>query len=207
MNKPLELLKYFMLRTAVAALAFFYSGYCSTLKIVEDNRSRFPQRLSSGENAIYVFWHSRVFIITPVFRNLGIGVLTLLDWKNAIFDRLCSFYGYQTVPVTSPAKATGHLKNLLERNFSVGLAIDGPRGPAGIIKPGFFYLSKITRRPIIAITVNAKRSFRMKRRWDRLEVPFPFTEITISMSEPFYITADDQIEKINIRLSGLLKDA
>src|SRR3989338_5832217 len=48
-----------------------------------------PGERDPGQNAIYVFWHSKLFMIPFYARSSRMGALTLLDWKNRLFDRFC----------------------------------------------------------------------------------------------------------------------
>ena len=56
------------------------------------------------------------------------------------------------------------------------LAVDGPRGPAGVPKPGAVRLALTTRRPIVVVRVTASRAWRA-RSWDRFLVPWPFATL------------------------------
>ena len=71
---------YFM---AYIARAFYlaYLAACSP-KITIKNPEYLPYKLPKGFNVIYLFWHSKTFILLPHCRNCGIGLLTLTDWKN-----------------------------------------------------------------------------------------------------------------------------
>ncbi len=155
------------------------------------NEAVAPDRTFRDAATIYVFWHAKTFLILPQYRNLRIGVLTLLDFKNLFYDKLCGFLGYQTIPVTSEVRATIRLKRLLEASFHAGIAVDGPKGPAGIIRPGALYLSQKTNRPIVAMKVTCEKSFRIESRWDRYEVPYPFSKASIVLSQPMQVNKDN----------------
>ncbi len=163
---------------------WLYLLYYATVRIKVVNEPYAPDQVPPGEKWIFVFWHSKTFLILPRYRGLKIGILTLLDPKNLFYAALCRHYGYQTVPVTTPSSATRQLKELLDKKFSVALALDGPHGPAGVIKPGAFYLAKATKTPLVAMDTRIDRTFRLAWRWDRFEVPWPFAQATIRLSPP-----------------------
>ena len=59
----------------------FYLAYlaaCSP-KIIIKNSKYLPYKLPKGFNVIYLFWHSKTFVLLPHCRNCGIGVLTLTE--------------------------------------------------------------------------------------------------------------------------------
>ena len=143
-----------------------------------------PSRLPPGQNAIYVFWHAKLFMIPFYARSSPMAALTLLDWRNRIFDRFCRLYRIRTVTVRSEAASARALEDLLKEGYHVALALDGPRGPAGEIRPGALYLAQKTGRPIICVNIRIERSVRLRRRWDRLEIPLPFSRGTGTLSDP-----------------------
>lgn len=181
----------------VKAILFYFSAYvakgfylaylaaCSPRAVIT-NSKYLPQHLPKDLNVIYVFWHSKTFLIMPYCRDHKIGVLTLLDWKNYFYDKLCAVFGYQTVPVRDASGAARRLKEMLEGGSSIALAVDGPRGPIGTIRPGAIYLSQKTKKPIIAINIRCEKSLRIRNRWDKYEIPVPFTRTFFTVSDPIY---------------------
>lgn len=182
-------------KVVVFLIAFFLWGiyflYYRTLRIRVLSPQAIPRDIPSAENRIYVFWHCKTFTILPLYRHLKIASLTLKDWKNLVFDQLCRFYGYQTIPVTRSRIAINQLTTTLNLGYPIGLAVDGPKGPVGVIKPGAFYLSKKTGKPIIAVRIQAERGFRVKHRWDQYEIPLPFSRVVIVGSDPIYAAETD----------------
>jgi lysophospholipid acyltransferase (LPLAT)-like uncharacterized protein len=76
------------------------------------------------------------------------------------------------------AEALRRAEEGLTRGLSPVLAVDGPRGPAGVPKPGALRLAVSARRPIVVVRVAASRAWRA-RSWDRLMVPWPFTTVRV----------------------------
>ena len=166
---------------------FFYLGYYKTVRLRVVNPEFSPRQIAPGLNVVYVTWHSKTFLLLPFCRGLRMGILTLLDWKNFFYDKLSRLFQYQTVPVTSVPRATIQLKRLLEKGCHVAIAVDGPKGPLGQIRPGALYLAQKTKRPIVVTTVVAEKSYRIQKRWDRYEIPLPFTKATVTFSPPIYV--------------------
>ena len=164
-----------------------------------------PGLLPEGQNVIYVFWHSKVFMLPLYGRPGKMAALTLLDWKNRIFDRICKFYQIRTVPVRSVTASTRALEHLLRQGYHVALALDGPRGPAGVIRPGALYLAQKTGRPIVCVNLRLRRSLRLHWRWDRLEIPLPLGRGTWTLSPPMEIN-ERNIEEAKQKILEVLPD-
>ncbi len=117
--------------------------------------------------------------------------LTLLDWKNFFYDKLCRLFGCQTVPVSDEAVATRRLLRSLKESSSVILAVDGPKGPRGRIRRGAVFLAEKAKAPIAVFRVEIEKSIRIKSRWDQYEIPYPFSRATITLHEPFFVSSGD----------------
>lgn len=192
-------------RLAARLIKSLYLIYYNTIKISVRNDQWTPRRLPEGQNCIYVFWHAKSFLMLPYGMNSKVVTLTLLDWKNILFGHICRQLHYETVPVTNSASAFIRLRSLVRRGYFIGLALDGPRGPAQSVKKGALQLSKITQRPIVAVNICVKKSYRMKKRWDRYEIPLPFTQMDAILSEPIYVNNENWGETEQ-KIRDFLKD-
>ena len=202
-TKTKSLIFYFL--AGIAKIIYLlYTATIETRTVIINSKYR-PRELPENFNAIYAFWHSKLFMIMPMGKNARIGVLTLLDWKNFFYDKLCRLFGYHTIPLTNDSIAARKLKELIDDGFSVGLAVDGPRGPSGVVRPGTVYLAKKTKRPIITIDIKFDNSIRLWRRWDKFEIPLPFTKTIITLGEPIYVDGKS-VEEVTSELKKKLGD-
>ena len=76
------------------------------------------------------------------------------------------------------AEALSRASEGLAEGLSPVLAVDGPRGPAGVPKPGAVRLALASRRPIVVVRVHPSRAWRA-RSWDRFMVPWPFATLQV----------------------------
>jgi lysophospholipid acyltransferase (LPLAT)-like uncharacterized protein len=73
-------------------------------------------------------------------------------------------------------RAFQDLVRQVESGRSVGLAVDGPKGPYGQVHDGVLQLARLTGRPILPIVARPGRH-RVLGTWDRTVVPWPFSGI------------------------------
>ncbi len=104
-------------------------------------------------------------------------------------------------PIQLPKDGTGNpsaaLKTMirgLSKDGDVTIAVDGPHGPAGVVRPGTFWLGKMTGRPLMAVGFAAHPSFRIPR-WDRHLVPLPRARLAIVFGKPIYIAHEREIDE------------
>lgn len=68
------------------------------------------------------------------------------------------------------------LRRALEANERVVVAVDGPRGPAGVVQPGALRLAR--HAPLVCAQVEVDWAWRL-RSWDRQRIPLPFSRIRV----------------------------
>lgn len=128
--------------------------------------------------SIFAFWHRSIIPAAWFFRNRN-GVLmntTNFDgqWTRRVIERL----GYGTAQGSS---TRGGLRGLavmarkLGEGFDSGFTIDGPRGPRYVAKPGPVMLARKSGRPIILFHIGLERAWTLKKSWDLMQIPKPFT--------------------------------
>ena len=81
------------------------------------------------------------------------------------------------------------LLTALREGRSVGVAVDGPRGPFGEVREGVVQLSRLSGRPIVGLRARPGRSWRL-RTWDRTLVPWPGVGVEVRESPPLQVPAD-----------------
>jgi len=59
-----------------------------------------------------------------------------------------------------------------------GHIVDGPKGPAGVVKAGAISLARATGAVIVPMFTSADRAWYFKS-WDRFMIPKPFARVTL----------------------------
>lgn len=78
--------------------------------------------------------------------------------------------------------------------WSLALACDGPAGPYRVAKPGALLLARESGLPIIPWAITVRPSFRLRRRWDKQVVPFPFARVRVEEGTPILIGPQDPLK-------------
>ena len=68
--------------------------------------------------------------------------------------------------------------------LGLAITVDGPLGPAYKVKPVVLHLASNLGWPIVPVSVASRRSLVFAKRWDRLEIPCPFTRVCFVVGEP-----------------------
>lgn len=131
--------------------------------------------------SIIALWHQDLPACLAAFRQQDICVMISQSRDGDRFSHLATRLGY-TVFRGSSSKGQGsvrHLLRALRQGFSVGMALDGPRGPALQEKHGTAWLGKQAPATIAHIHVRYTRAFRLNS-WDKTFIPWPGTSLYLS---------------------------
>jgi lysophospholipid acyltransferase (LPLAT)-like uncharacterized protein len=82
---------------------------------------------------------------------------------------------------------------LIEGAYAV-VAVDGPHGPSGVVRPGALWLARHTGVPIVPIGFAAWPAVRVPR-WDRLIVPLPGSQVVAVVGRPIQVSRVDPIDR------------
>jgi hypothetical protein len=95
----------------------------------------------------------------------------------------------------------------MERNYSVVMTPDGPRGPVYRIQDGIIQLAKLTGRPIIPVSNFTHWKIRL-RSWDRLQIPLPFARCDLRYGDPIWVpreASEAALEELRVKLEQSMR--
>lgn len=127
-------------------------------------------------------WHQDLPACLAAFRAQNIAVLISQSRDGDLFAALAEGLGYQVFRGSSSRgqQALRHLLRALRAGRAVGMALDGPRGPAHAEKPGAKWLAQNGHAHVARVQVRYTR-FTKLHSWDRTSIPWPFATIIFSV--------------------------
>ncbi len=164
-----------------------------------------------SNNVIFAFWHGRLLALSYTHRGRNIQVLASEHYDGDLMGRTIEWLGFGHLKGSSSrgaARAMRELASVLKRGFDVGLAVDGPRGPMGVLQQGAVELSRLTGKAIVPLTSTASRR-RLLESWDRFQLPLPFSRVTVAYGEPLLVGSSkskQEREKAKEMLESMLND-
>ncbi len=86
-------------------------------------------------------------------------------------------------------RAFVEMLQVLASGRSVGVAVDGPRGPFGVVQDGVLLLSRRSGRPIVPLLARVGDAWTL-RTWDRTVVPKPLSAVTVAAGDDVRVPGD-----------------
>ncbi len=165
-------------------------------EVAPDGRIVAP-RYRSGR-ALYALWHRQLLMLTLRHRDEGIAVMVSRSRDGEIAARIAAGLGYLPVRGSSSRGGGAALREMVaaaERGTSLALTVDGPRGPAGVCKPGAALIASRWGGPVVATAAVARRAWTLAS-WDRFVIPRPGSEVFLAYGEPVQVDTDGSAEDV-----------
>ncbi len=162
-----------------------------TLRMRIDGEDRLRVLLDSGRRVILVSWHGRLLAGIVHFSRYRPALMISQSRDGARIAWVAAHLGFRPVRGSS---SRGGVRALLAltREVAAGAVgvhlVDGPRGPAGEVKPGVIPLASRSGALIVPVYVTA-RSRLEARSWDRMQLPLPWSRVDGRIDEPIEVPA------------------
>ncbi len=142
---------------------------------------------------VLAFWHGTQWPLLAWRRRRRTVVLVSLSRDGAMQARALALQGLRVVRGSSSrggARGLAALVRAMKREHAdAAFAVDGPRGPLGVVKGGAL---------VVPMTGRVGRGIVLRRAWDRFAVAWPFTRVEVVLGapiEPATAGARDAVER------------
>lgn len=189
--------------------------YSITFRLTVENERPWLDHIQAGGRVLLCAWHQQFFSFIRYFRNyrkLGPSLMISQSSDGELIAGIANLSGWHTVRGSSSRNGGLALQQMIKRLKKTGLAahvLDGPRGPAGIVKHGAIYLAIGAEAAIVPVTAIADNAWYFKS-WDRFMLPKPFSKVIIRYGEliPFQQKdSDDDMEGLRKHLQDIMLPA
>ena len=137
------------------------------------------EALKSGEPVIVALWHQRL-MMSPYLFDASIGKMcTLTSGARAgrLAGQVQARFGFETIPMSSHQRHVALSRAVLGKirdGYSIGIATDGPRGPARVASTVPLIWARASGKRIFVVAFAARRVIIFPT-WDRMMLPAPMT--------------------------------
>ncbi len=146
--------------------------------------------LEASRKCIYAFWHSRILLLSYLYKQLGAAIMVSNSADGEIIAQILQRQGQITVRGSTRKggmRALVRQVEMMQSESRPGVVVpDGPQGPRHRVQPGVILLAQKTGCPIIPITYSAKRR-KVFNSWDRFILPSPATPCRVIYGRPVYV--------------------
>ena len=171
--------------------------YSWTFRLTVENEEAWMSHLQGGGKVLLCVWHQQFFAAIRYFKSYEKFQPSLMISQSQdgdIIARIARQQGWHPVRGSSSRDGGKALKEIIERLSHSRLAahiVDGPRGPAGIVKAGAISIARAAEAAVVPFYTAADRAWYFKS-WDRFMLPKPFARVTLRFGEMMHFPADKE---------------
>lgn len=166
------------------------------------------RHLRSSRRLILAFWHSRILLISHLYKRQNALILVSRSKDGEIIARILQRQGHEPLRGSSSRGGLRALSGMIRKMKQSGrpavVIPDGPRGPRHRVQPGIIMLAKKTGFPIVPVTYSARHR-KVFNSWDRFVLPAPLTRCKVVFGDPLSVPPDIGKGE-EVRYAGLLQE-
>jgi hypothetical protein len=181
LSKPLHFALYHVIRL-----------YARTYRMTVENETEWLAHLKAGGTVLLCSWHQQFFSAIRHFQSYSPYRPSLMISRSKdgdIIARVAEKSGWHAVRGSSSRGGGSALKEMVDRLRQTRLAghvVDGPKGPAGVVKAGAISLARATGAVIVPVFTSADRAWYFNS-WDRFMIPKPFARVTLHFGRMIHL--------------------
>ncbi len=169
-------------------------------------------KINPGRAYLLGIWHQNLF--QGILAQTGLKYVVIVsrskDANPVAFT--CSNLGHIVTRGSSKKgnvdkggkAAKDEMIGVLAEGYPGAVTIDGPKGPAKVVKPGIIDMAKKSGCPIIPY-IPIPQKYWSFNSWDKFKLPKPFSKIVVYYGEPIVVPADcDNFEEYQNKLKTSL---
>ncbi len=194
-------------------LYYLIRAYSWTFRLRVENEAPWMNHLKQGGRILICCWHQQFFSAIRHFKTYAPyrPALMISQSKDGdIIARIAEKTGWHTVRGSSSRDGSKALREMIEylkNSRFAGHVVDGPRGPAGIVKAGVIKLAEASGALVVPFYISAERAWYFNS-WDRFMLPKPFSRVTLRFGEMLDVSSgpsEDEFERQRLRLQEIMK--
>lgn len=150
------------------------------------------------EHSVVAFRHGRMMPVWKIFAGRDASAIVSSSKDGQILTDLLRAWGYRVTRGSSSKNGKEALE-AMTKNAKTGRVLitpDGPRGPAGKMKPGAFVAAMRAEVPLIFCNISIHKAKVFSKSWDNFELPLPFSKCRVTFSEPVTIEKDTSRDEV-----------
>ncbi len=143
---------------------------------------------------VLAFFHGKQWPLLAWKRRRRTLVMVSLSKDGEIQTRALSMLGFSIVRGSSSRGGARGLAAIVRRlkagEHDAAFAVDGPRGPYGVPKPGVLLAARAATAVVVPMGSAIRGAKIFARAWDRFELAWPFARVSVVLGAPVELATE-----------------
>ncbi|RKZ18204.1 hypothetical protein DRQ53_01310 [bacterium] len=178
-------------------------------RLAVDDPASIIESVRAGEQVVFVCRHGQLWPVLWSVRHTGVRVLVSRSPDGDLLASLLRGWGFGVCRgSSSQAGFSGARAALraLRDGGAVGLAIDGPRGPRGLVQEGALRLARRADVPVVPLRSDGAGTWVLRRSWDHFEIPRPPGHLQVTVGARISVgEGEDGLARARERIAEALQ--
>ena len=156
-----------------------------TTRWTVDDPHHLLEAARAGRPLIFACRHGQLWPLLWAVQNCAVTVLASRSGDGELLSRVLERRGFGLVRGSSSrdaARAAREALRLLRDGGRLGLAVDGPRGPRGVVQEGVLRLARSAGVAIVPLRVEGSGAWIARGSWDAFEIPRPGSRVVVHVA-------------------------
>lgn len=166
------------------------------------------------EPCLYAMWHGNQCAVYGLQNKAKTNVLVSRSRDGNVIAQGVESLGFKTIRGSKGKKgaveATLQMIDALKAGENCAMMVDGPKGPAKVVKDGVIKIAKLAGVPIVPMCwYSVNPNWVRFNSWDKFSLPICSVNLINLYGEPIYVPADGDAasdEEARQRLQASLED-
>lgn len=166
------------------------------------------------EPCLYAMWHGNQCCVFGLQNKDKVNILISRSRDGDVVAAGVEFLGFKTIRGSKGKKgaveATLQMIETLKSGESCAMMVDGPKGPAHVVKDGIIKIAKLANVPIVPMCwYSPNPNWLRFNSWDRFTVPLFDVRLINLYGKPIYVDPngdDNADEEARLKLQASLED-
>ncbi len=186
-------------KPAATAAYWLIRMHAYTFRLQVEGEERWRSHLEQGGRVVIATWHGRFLPVIWHFRTYAELSPCLMISRSAdgeLVAGVAERVGWRPIRGSSSSGGAEALTEIIEHVRQTGLGahiVDGPKGPAGQVKPGLIRIARETDAAIVPFYVKADRYWQANS-WDQFMIPKPGARVRLRFGEPILLEGPNDSE-------------
>jgi lysophospholipid acyltransferase (LPLAT)-like uncharacterized protein len=160
---------------------------------------------------VLAFFHGKQWPLLAWRRRRPTLVMVSFSSDGELQSRALSFLGFSVVRGSSSRGGARGLAALVRGlrggTSDAAFAVDGPRGPYGVPKPGVFLAARRAKAVIVPMGSAIVGAKTFARAWDRFALAWPFARVSVVLGAPLELREEPEEPEDAERLQAAIAAA